>query len=156
MSLFFFFSRSWCNVSKTRGHHRDSYLSSALEIRLAAPWRASLRSGASIPSWFTGIQLTEHKQLFVRACERVHQQVPPFTGWKWRLQPHRPKEGNKSRGAGTIVSGMRWHAWRAGDDRRSQVKLGLLTSRPAVFFCVFPFGGFLWTPPPPKKSSVRV
>lgn len=36
-----------------------------------------------------GNPLSEHKLLLVRACERVDQQVPSFTGCKWRLQPRR-------------------------------------------------------------------
>lgn len=84
-----------------------------------------------------GNPLTEHKQLFVRACECVHQQVPSFTGWKWCLQPHRSKGGEKNlalrahhlRDALTCVT-----CWR-----RSTItgKVRILTSRPTLFFCVF-------------------
>lgn len=53
-----------------------------------------------------GNPLTEHKQLLVRACECVQQQVPFFTGWKWFLQAHRSEEGEQISRCGHIISGM--------------------------------------------------
>lgn len=83
-----------------------------------------------------GNPLTEHKQLFVRACGCVHQQVPSLTGWKWCPQPHRSKGGkhlalrsHHLRDALTCVA-----CWR-----RSAItgKVQVLTWRPTVFFCHF-------------------
>lgn len=41
------------------------------------------------PAVADGNPLTEHRHLFVRACERVHQQVPSPAGWNRRSQARR-------------------------------------------------------------------
>lgn len=100
-----------------------------------------------------GNPLTEHKQLFVRACECVHQQVPSSTGWKWCPQQHRSKGGKNLalrshhlRDARTCVT-----CWR-----RSTItgKVQVLTSRPSVFFCDFLSVRLFETPPPPPTVFV--
>lgn len=87
------------------------------------------------PVVLRGNPLTEHKVLLVRACERVDQQVPSFTGWKWRPQPRRSEgiplalRAHHLRDALTCVT-----CWRPSP---TTGKVRLLTSSLAAFLCVF-------------------
>lgn len=82
-----------------------------------------------------GNPLTEHKVILVRACERVDQQVPSFTGCKCRLQPRRSQgiplalRAHHLRDALTCVT--------CGRPSPTTGKVGLLTSSQTAFFCVF-------------------
>lgn len=82
-----------------------------------------------------GNPLTEHNVLLVRPCERVDQQVPSFTGWKWRPQPRRSEgiplalRAHHLRDALTCVT-----CWRPSP---TTGKVGLLTSSRTSFFRVF-------------------
>lgn len=129
-----FLSQSWCNVSKSHGHHRDGY---GVQLRrlLCGSMACVIAQQRVHPVVVHGNPLTEHKQIFVRARERVDQQVPSFTGWKGCLQPRRSKgkplalRADHLRDALTCVS-----CWRRS---ATTGKVQLLTSTLAsFFFCV--------------------
>lgn len=109
--------------------------SPALEIVLAGPWRASLRSGEYILLWFMGIRWQSTNSYFGGWCESVHQQVHSFTGWKWFLQPHR---SNRKKNLALQAHHLRDALTCVTCGRRSTItgKVPVLTSRPAVCFCV--------------------
>lgn len=90
-------------------------------LLLAAPWRASLRSGASIPSWFMGIRWqSTNSYLCGRASAFISRCLLQLDGSGAHSSTDR--KGGRILRCGHIISGMHEHAWRAGDDLRSQVK----------------------------------
>lgn len=74
-----FFSRAWCNVSKTRGHHRDSYLVQLCRFVLRV--HGVRHCAAARPSRCGSWESADRAQTVICAGVRVRSSAGAFFYW---------------------------------------------------------------------------